>query len=91
MKKQIQPLSKTEIIKLDSVIAKIRYAVKRANISATLSAGYCKVSLRDFNNDKVVLEIESKVEGGVELEIMTLDRKNMQPITHLIEFNPENN
>lgn len=91
MKKQIEPLSRPEIIKLDKLMTTIRYTVKRYNIALKLRAGYCKISLSDFDNENIFLEIESKTDNGVDIEIMKVDRKTMEPIRPKLIFNPENN
>lgn len=91
MKNKIEPLSKSEIISLNKVMESIKYKVKRYNIAKQLSAGYCKVSLCDFDNDRLFVEVECRSGNHVDIEVVVIGRKGMELVKPMLIFNPENN
>lgn len=91
LKRNIDPLSKSEITILNSVMDKIKYTVQRSNVKETLHSGYCKVSLYDFDNEKIHVEVECKIQNEIELIMVTISRRSMEIIWPQLEFNPENN
>lgn len=91
MRKRIEPLSKSEIIKLDQVMERIRYLIKRDNIFRKLKSGYCRIGIIDFTNDAIVLEAESKVDNEISWQSIMIERKTMRPMNPEIFFNIENN
>lgn len=91
MKKQIEPLSKPEILQLDKIMTSIRYLTKRGNIKKRLSSGYCRVRLNNYNNEYLELEVESKVDSDVSFQTIVVDRKTMKTLDEGFFYNIENN